>query len=49
VILVRFYPALQFELAAAGSEERALLESISHHVAALRVKAADKTVTLPYD
>jgi hypothetical protein len=49
VIPARFYPAPQFELMAAGSEERALLESVSHHIAALRVKAADKIVTLPYD
>lgn len=46
-----FHQLLQalIELAAAGSEERSLLESISNHVAAMGVKAADKTVPLPYD
>ncbi len=46
-----FHQLLQalIELAPAGSEERSLLESISNHVAALGVKAADKTVPLPYD
>lgn len=45
-----FHQLLQalIELAPAGSEERSLLESISNHVAALGVKAADKSVALPW-